>query len=112
DLAMVRLHGRRAATWEAAKVPTVERYRYLYDEAELGAWAPKVEAAAAEAKRTVVLLNNCYGNYGAANAQELVARLSGNGAARCSPIARVACRRRGIQPHPTGERADGDTGRS
>ena len=27
ELAMVRLHGRRSATWEAAKVPTVERYR-------------------------------------------------------------------------------------
>lgn len=78
-LAMVRLHGRRAATWEAAKVPTVERYRYLYDHRELGAWVPKVEEAAAEAKRTVVLLNNCYGNYGAANAQELVAWLGSAG---------------------------------
>lgn len=27
-LAMVRLHGRRAATWELRGVPTVERYRY------------------------------------------------------------------------------------
>ena len=81
-LAMVRLHGRRAATWEAANVPTVERYRYLYDEEELGAWVPKVEEAAAEAKRTVVLLNNCYGNYGTKNAQELIARLGGTGAAR------------------------------
>ena len=79
-LAMVRLHGRRAATWEAANVPTVERYRYLYDDSELEAWVPKVEEAAAEAKRTVVLLNNCYGNYGTTNAQELVARLGGAGA--------------------------------
>lgn len=74
-LAMVRLHGRRASTWEAAKVPTVERYRYLYDESELAAWMPRIEAAAAKAKRTVVLLNNCYGNYGAANAMEVVAAL-------------------------------------
>lgn len=78
-LAMVRLHGRRATTWEAANVPTVERYRYLYDEKELDAWVPRIEEAAAEAKRTVVLLNNCYGNYGAANAWEVVARLGAAG---------------------------------
>ena len=75
-LAMVRLHGRRAATWEAARVPTVERYRYLYDASELEAWVPRIEEAAGEAERTVVLLNNCYGNYGATNARELIAALA------------------------------------
>lgn len=74
-LAMVRLHGRRAATWEAAKVPTVERYRYLYDAAELEGWVPRVEEAAGDASRTVVLLNNCYGNYGTTNARELITML-------------------------------------
>ena len=68
-LAMMRLHGRRTATWEAPKVPTVERYRYLYSPTELEAVAPLIEFAAAEATRTVVLFNNCYGNYGATNAQ-------------------------------------------
>jgi uncharacterized protein YecE (DUF72 family) len=75
ELAMVRLHGRRAATWEAAKVPTVERYRYLYSPAELDAWVPRIEEASAQARRTTVFLNNCYGNYGTTNARELVARL-------------------------------------
>jgi len=75
-LAMVRLHGRRAATWEAAKVPTVERYRYLYSAEELDLWAGRVRETAKEAVRTVVLQNNCYGNYGTTNARELVARLS------------------------------------
>lgn len=75
-LAMVRLHGRRAATWEAAKVPTVERYRYLYTADELTPWAERVSASAREAVRTVVLQNNCYGNYGTTNARELVAMLS------------------------------------
>jgi uncharacterized protein YecE (DUF72 family) len=76
SLAMVRLHGRRAATWEAAKVPTVERYRYLYSPAELDAAMPLVSSAATEATRTIVFFNNCYGNYGATNARELVARLA------------------------------------
>jgi uncharacterized protein YecE (DUF72 family) len=76
QLAMVRLHGRRAATWEAAKVPTVERYRYLYTQAELESWMPLIESAATEATRTIVFFNNCYGNYGSTNAREMIAMLA------------------------------------
>jgi uncharacterized protein YecE (DUF72 family) len=75
-LAIVRLHGRRAATWEGAKVPTVERYRYLYSAEELEPWVDRIEATAKEAVRTVVLQNNCYGNYGTTNAREMVAMLA------------------------------------
>ena len=75
-LAMIRLHGRRSATWEAPSVPTVERYRYLYSAAELERWMPLIESAATEATRTIVFFNNCYGNYGATNARELVSMLS------------------------------------
>lgn len=74
-LAMLRLHGRRTATWEAARVPTVERYRYLYSRDELARIVPQVETVAAQARRTTVLLNNCYGNYGTTNARELIAML-------------------------------------
>jgi uncharacterized protein YecE (DUF72 family) len=76
QLAMVRLHGRRVATWEAPKVPTVERYRYLYSPEEIAGWMPMIESAATEATRTIVFFNNCYGNYGATNARELIARLA------------------------------------
>jgi uncharacterized protein YecE (DUF72 family) len=76
QLAMIRLHGRRSATWEAPKVPTVERYRYLYSPAELESWMPLIESAATEATRTIVFFNNCYGNYGATNAREMIAMLS------------------------------------
>ncbi|GAC1480482.1 MAG: DUF72 domain-containing protein [Gemmatimonadaceae bacterium] len=75
-LAIVRLHGRRSATWEAPKVPTVERYRYLYSERELALWAATVAQTSAKATRTTVLFNNCYANYGATNARELIAHLS------------------------------------
>ncbi|MEP7002844.1 MAG: DUF72 domain-containing protein [bacterium] len=76
NLAMIRLHGRRSATWEAANVPTVERYRYLYSADELLKWMPLIESAATEATRTIVFFNNCYGNYGSTNAREMIARLS------------------------------------
>jgi uncharacterized protein YecE (DUF72 family) len=75
-LAMIRLHGRRAATWEAPKVPTVERYRYLYSPEEIAGWMPSIESAAHEATRTIVFFNNCYGNYGSTNARELIALLA------------------------------------
>ena len=68
DLAVVRFHGRRAETWEARNIKTVERFRYLYDEGELEEWVPRVKDAAGQAKQTHVLFNNCYANYGATNA--------------------------------------------
>jgi uncharacterized protein YecE (DUF72 family) len=72
DLAILRFHGRRTATWEdMAGRKTVERFRYLYDRDELGAWVPRVMRAAADAADTHVLMNNCYANYGSTNAREL-----------------------------------------
>ena len=77
DLAIVRFHGRRAATWEGARgLPTVERFRYLYDRDELEAWVPRIEAVARQSKETHVLMNNCYANYGSTNARELAAMLA------------------------------------
>jgi uncharacterized protein YecE (DUF72 family) len=70
-LAIVRFHGRRAETWEKAGVPTVERFRYLYDRSELEEWAPRIREASRQAKETHVLFNNCYSNYGATNAVEM-----------------------------------------
>ncbi len=68
ELAVVRFHGRRTETWEKPGIKTVERFRYLYDEDELEEWVPRVREAAAQAKQTHVLFNNCYANYGATNA--------------------------------------------
>ncbi len=76
DLAIVRFHGRRSATWEAiGGRPTVERFRYLYDRTELEPWVPRLAEAAASAEETHVLMNNCYANYGSTNARELAALL-------------------------------------
>ena len=76
ELAVVRFHGRRTATWESmGGLPTVERFRYLYDERELGEWVPRVIEASGGAEDTHVLMNNCYANYGSTNARELAAML-------------------------------------
>jgi len=75
DLAIVRFHGRRTATWEAKGIPTVERFRYLYDEGELEEWAPRIRQLAREARETHVLMNNCYANYGSTNAREMAVLL-------------------------------------
>src|SRR3954463_1153775 len=85
DLAVIRFHGRRTATWEDMKGrATVERFRYLYDESELREWVPRVTQAAAQAGDTHVLMNNCYANYGSTNARELAKllaeELAGSGA--------------------------------
>jgi uncharacterized protein YecE (DUF72 family) len=77
DLAVVRFHGRRTATWESMRgLPTVERFRYLYEPDELREWVPRVMEAASQSTDTHVLMNNCYANYGSTNARELAAMLA------------------------------------
>jgi uncharacterized protein YecE (DUF72 family) len=75
ELAVVRFHGRRTATWEATGIQTVERFRYLYDRGELEEWVPRIAELAHEANETHVLMNNCYANYGSTNAREIAALL-------------------------------------
>jgi uncharacterized protein YecE (DUF72 family) len=70
-LAVVRFHGRRSETWEKSGIPVVERFRYLYDESELGEWVPRIREAAEQAPEIHVLMNNCYANYGTTNAREI-----------------------------------------
>jgi uncharacterized protein YecE (DUF72 family) len=76
-LAVLRLHGRRADTWEGPSTSAAERYRYLYDREELAGWLPGLVEAARQVKRTHVILNNCYANYGTTNALEMMALLRG-----------------------------------
>jgi len=70
-LAVVRMHGHRADTWEKPGTPAVERFRYLYDESELEPWVPKIVEIAGESEQVHVVFNNCYGNYGTTNALEM-----------------------------------------
>lgn len=79
-LAVFRLHGRRAATWEAKNDPVTERYRYLYDEAELQGWLPKIYETAFNVARVHVTFNNNHANYATTNAAEMASLFSHSGA--------------------------------
>jgi uncharacterized protein YecE (DUF72 family) len=75
-LAVVRMHGHRAETWEKRGTPVVERFRYLYGERELTPWVPKIVEIAGESEQVHVVFNNCYGNYGTTNALEMSSLVS------------------------------------
>ena len=72
-LAVIRLHGRRTATWESPVSVVSERYRYLYDGAELSEWVPRIIDVAYRTQGVHVVMNNCHANYGSANADEITA---------------------------------------
>src|SRR4029079_10595165 len=52
DLALVRFHGRTAATWEAKNITPAERFRYLYSRDELSEWVTRVRAVSEEYKQS------------------------------------------------------------
>jgi uncharacterized protein YecE (DUF72 family) len=72
DLAVLRLHG-HSDKWDSKNI--YERFGYLYSEAEISEWAPKVRELAAGASTTHVLFNNCYRNYAQVNAEQLEEQL-------------------------------------
>ncbi|MGA4840645.1 DUF72 domain-containing protein [Streptomyces sp. G45] len=72
-LSVVRFHGRSAAWGTGSKE---DRFRYAYDEGELGEWVPRLRALARRVERVHVLFNNCCGD-AAVRAAETMARLLG-----------------------------------
>ncbi|MEW6105182.1 MAG: DUF72 domain-containing protein [Bacillota bacterium] len=70
DIAYVRFHGRNAEKWWKHD-QAWERYNYLYSEAELAEWVPKIRALDARAAKTYVLFNNCHAGQAAENARML-----------------------------------------
>ncbi|MGH2754634.1 MAG: DUF72 domain-containing protein [Actinomycetota bacterium] len=69
DLAVIRFHGHNDAEWESGSVQ--RRFKYLYSDAELKEWVPRIESVAAEAKSTHILMNNCFRDYAQQNARQL-----------------------------------------
>ena len=70
-LAVIRMHGRREATWEARNDRATERYRYLYDREQLRLWTDRIPDIAAQTQGVHVVCNNCHANYGTTNADEI-----------------------------------------
>jgi len=71
DVAVVRFHGRRRATWTTAVATTRERFAYLYGDDELREWVPKIRRLADRAAEVHVLMNNCYRDYAVRNARRM-----------------------------------------
>ena len=77
ELAVVRMHGRDREAWQHKGPTATPRFRYLYNEKELGEWVPKVEHLAEGAQNVHVLLNNCYEDHAVVNAKQLTDLLGG-----------------------------------
>ena len=80
-LAVVRLHGRRAETWERRNDIVSERYRYLYDDAQLRHWTLPIVDIAKQHQGVHVLFNNNHANYATTNALEMTELLMNEGLA-------------------------------
>lgn len=74
NLAYIRFHGRNAAKWWKHS-EAWERYDYLYTEAELTEWVPRIRAVSARTAETYVLFNNCHAGQAARNARLMKALL-------------------------------------
>ena len=66
----VRFHGRNAATWWHHDKPA-DRYSYLYSEAELAEWLPRIAQIADAARETYVFFNNHANGQAAVNARQM-----------------------------------------
>ncbi len=75
-IAVVRFHGRNAATWEAKGITAAERFNYLYTDQELGEWVPRIRHLAQQAQEVHVLFNNCYRDYAVRNARQMARLLA------------------------------------
>jgi len=72
NLGIVRLHGRRSELWGARDALVAEKYRYLYDRAELEDWLDAILDLCEQTERLHIVFNNCYANYGTTNALEMM----------------------------------------
>jgi uncharacterized protein YecE (DUF72 family) len=83
-LAIVRFHGRNQDNWQRKGITAAERFRYLYNTAELAEWVKPIRQLDEEANETHALMNNCYQDFGVRNAYDL-ARLLGEGVQADAP---------------------------
>ncbi len=76
----VRLHGRRYDTWfsDDAKIPSHERYNYLYSADELAPWVDRVRKVGEQARNTFVITNNHFQGKAVVNALQLISILKGS----------------------------------
>jgi uncharacterized protein YecE (DUF72 family) len=76
-LAYIRFHGRNGESWWGSD--SASRYDYLYTEAELEAWAGRVQAIAEKAERILVYFNNHRRGQAVQNARSFASILARKG---------------------------------
>jgi uncharacterized protein YecE (DUF72 family) len=76
ELAVIRFHGRKQATWDKRGVSTTERFGYLYRKDELAEWLGRIRDLAGRSRQVHVLMNNCNRHYAVQNAKELAELLA------------------------------------
>lgn len=59
EVAVVRFHGRNSETWARKGIGAADRFDWLYSDAELEEWLPKIEALSERAREVHLLMNNC-----------------------------------------------------
>ncbi len=74
-VAIVRFHGRNAATWYRFTGSSRDRFNWEYSAEELAEWVPKIDAARQAAQEVHVFFNTNYGNQGPRNALRLMDQL-------------------------------------
>ena len=77
-LALIRLHGRNAATWNAKSTVASDRFNYDYPDSELTVLAESIKELADRVARVHVIFNNNYEDQGQRNAATLSRLVSGN----------------------------------
>lgn len=78
DLAIVRLHGRNAETWNATSPSASVRFNYDYSDEELHELSTPIRTLAGQVKTTHVIFNNCFEDQGQRNARSMM-RILGAG---------------------------------
>jgi uncharacterized protein YecE (DUF72 family) len=76
----VRFHGRNYDKWWSNDKNA--RYDYLYSEAELKEWVPKIRGLEQQTDIVYVFMNNCFGGQAAKNAADMQGLLGGGGGLR------------------------------
>ncbi|MGF6968713.1 uncharacterized protein YecE (DUF72 family) [Paraburkholderia sp. WC7.3g] len=79
-LAMVRLHGRNAETWNTTGAASASaRFDYDYSDEELSELAVPIRSIASHVAKTHVIFNNCFEDQGQRNARNLTQTLTTSG---------------------------------
>ena len=101
----VRLHGRRYDTWfsDHAKIPSHERYNYLYSVEELAPWITRVRKVGEQARNTFVITNNHFQGKAVVNALQLISVLKGSKVKVPEPLRRHYAQLEEIADNPQAE---------